>query len=188
MTEWISSPFLHFSFPCRATVLHQSPKQAAEAKCRSVWAVDLCSRAKDWGGVLWQRPCDYWRENFPYTLCSLPGMRYTESVLWAAFMSVTHWQLSGQERNLGILTQASFCSCRQDKHQGNHMNVSWCSDPSALVPGCSTADTITFWGLGMLSFVCSVSLELFFLVWVLFFRADKSFIFLISLNFQWKSG
>lgn len=77
-----------------------------------------------------------------------------------------------------ILMLASLCSCRQDENQGNCMNVSWYSAPSASIPGYNTANIITFLYLG-----CSA-----LRVWLFFYRARKSSGLLISLNCQRDSG
>lgn len=76
-----------------------------------------------------------------------------------------------------ILMLASLCSCRQDENQGNCMNVSWYSAPSASIPGYNTANIITLY-LGC-SALC---------IWLFFYRARKSSGLLISLNCQRDSG
>lgn len=124
-------------------------------------------------------PCDYWRETFPRTR-SLLGIRHRESVLWATFMSVAHWQLSGQERNLGVLTQPSFCwqvQLQTGQASGKSHEHQLVSRPFSLSSCCDTADTIISWGLGMCSFVCSVSLKVFFFWYESYFLELESLLF-----------
>lgn len=135
---WVSIiPFAAFSLSCAAHWGNKDCRASitqAGGKCWCSW-VGLCSCANVCDNVLWQMLHEniavtesrrWWI--FPRRLCYLPEIRYPGGP-WGWLMSVTHWQLPGKDRDLGVLIQASSCSCRQDNQQGTSMSASWGIEP-----------------------------------------------------------
>lgn len=91
--------------------------------CKCLWQCPLANAARKY--------CYYWEQEvielFMYALFFTRN-KINRKCLVSQFVSVTHWELPGKDRHVGIL-QASFCSCRQDNHQGSSMNASWDSKP-----------------------------------------------------------